>query len=181
MSRLGTCRICGERFSYGDRSRTAPSSCPLHVEEWRVRQRELIERCRPWQDSEATADALLDVMPDGTPDGLATMIAAEMRRLHPETPTEVAVAMIGEFRRQVRDDPPPVAGMLMRMGVPERTAYAKAREGMRPAETLGYAIRRINRNLEAARRLREAGLEPGTLEYRRARPSAMRAAARRFP
>jgi hypothetical protein len=140
-----------------------------------------MDACRPWQDVEATTNAILDVMPEGAPDGLATMIAAEMRTLHEKTPAEVAVAMIGEFARQVRDEPEPTARMLIRMGVPERTAYAKARDGMQPSETLSYAIRRLNRELEAARRLRQSGAEPGTPEYRRARTAARRAAARRFP
>ena len=184
MPREATCRICGQRFSYGDRSAVAPRACGQHVEDWRRRVLELVDGCRPWQDLEATTNAMLDVMPDGTPDGFATMVAAEMRRLHPDTPAPVAVAMIGEYGRQVRDEPSPVAGMLRRLGVPERTAYALANHPtrpMRPSEALGYAVRRISRELETTRRLQGISAAPGSAEYRRARVAARRAAARRYP
>ena len=193
MSKDATCRVCGKGFRYGGRT-AAPAACALHIQEWRAQVAATMEACRPWQDSQATIDALLGVLPADTADAVAWEVADAMRALPPDTDTTVVLAVTADLQGNVRSGRAPTfhvdqvaedasrprdqrkgdprtARNLLRFGVPESTAYRKAREGMRPAEAMPYAMRRIARLLETDRRMRE-GAE---------RATARRGAARRFP
>ena len=181
MSQRATCRVCGKAFGYGGRS-AAPSACPSHIEEWHARVTELIDGCRPWQDAEATTDALLAVLPHGTAPELARLTADAMRQLPAQVDGAVAVAITGElFRGFAAGRSEPLRGRkraqsvtaheLMRFGVPYGTAYRKAREGMSPAEAVPYALRRVARLLDTSRRMNQGAI----------RATARKGAARRFP
>lgn len=155
--------------------------------------REAVSSSRPWSDRLATAEALASVMDFGT----AGIVAHRLSQLAPGNEDAVAVAVaVDAYHAATADDEPggreamraAVARDLRRMGVPDSTAYrlAAGREGstrsrMDRRQAIAYAMRRVNRDMDAHHRLIEAGYSPGSSEYRRHRATARRAAARRYP
>lgn len=148
--------------------------------------REAVSSSRPWSDRLATAEALASVMDFGT----AGIVAHRLSQLAPGNQDAVAVAVAVDAYHAAAADHEPggreamraaVARDLRRMGVPDSTAYRLAAGRMDQRQAIAYAVRRVNRDMDAHHRLIEAGYSPGSIEYRRHRATARRAAARRYP